>query len=495
VQSNSVDLSVTDFKEDPEATVPDEVNPETARQLMAEAQRRELTPEQKGRMAQLRHAVNQVPEVAGHPFTEDHVLYRFLGARKWDVQKAKDMYLRCFFFRQENHCDEFLRKPPGRALKQFRQISPESFHKYDRLGRPLYIMNMGKVLVLQSQRINLYDLSVVNCYQMDRSYQIARHRTELLKREITDFSVLVDLNDLSMAHRHFLHSFNFLMTQNEAVYPETLGNTLIVNAPAIFPFFWKIVRPWFDDYTASKIAVVGRKNYAQTLLKFVDEDCLPVEYGGKCKCPGGCVPIIPEPDWAAYDAKRRQEAKQYFELKTITLKAAEIQYVEFKVDEKEMKEAIDRGDGRVGVEFYFESSKDIRYAVQFFPDSGAKKAAERSVDAKTFYSHLKANLPPHETLLPLYKVHSHEIPQWHEFYAFEPGTFKFRLDNYNSYFTSKTVTYGVKINRQLDMEVPEEFHDWWDNDSKTSQPSQQQREQQPAAQPPAPQEPQATATS
>lgn len=48
--------------------------------------------------------------------------------------------------------------------------------------------------------------------------------------------------------------------------------------------------------------------------------------------------VIPEPNWEEYDKKVMEDAKTHFDLKTITLKAAEVQTVEFKVGDEEIKE-------------------------------------------------------------------------------------------------------------------------------------------------------------
>ena len=40
-------------------------------------------------------------------------------------------------------------------------------------------------------------------------------------------------------------------------YPETLGKTLIINAPSIFKMIWGLVKPMLDVRTQAKIEVGG----------------------------------------------------------------------------------------------------------------------------------------------------------------------------------------------------------------------------------------------
>jgi len=87
----------------------------------------------------------------------------------------------------------------------------------------------------------------------------------------------------------YLSPFWGVADVKQAYCPERLGRLYIVNAPWVFPFFWKLVQNCLDQNTASKIVVLG-SNYKKELLQYIDADQLPVEYGGTCNCKGGCVP-------------------------------------------------------------------------------------------------------------------------------------------------------------------------------------------------------------
>jgi hypothetical protein len=67
---------------------------------------------------------------------------------------------------------------------------------------------------------------------------------------------------------------------DEGFYPETLKNLFVINAPVYFTALWAIVKPWLDPLTLQKIQILG-ENYYPTLSKYIDDDVLPVEYGGK----------------------------------------------------------------------------------------------------------------------------------------------------------------------------------------------------------------------
>lgn len=65
-------------------------------------------------------------------------------------------------------------------------------------------------------------------------------------------------------------------------YPETLGKTLIINAPSVFKMVWGIVKPMLDARTQAKIEVCP-SNYLPTLARWVDMDSIPEYLGGTSK--------------------------------------------------------------------------------------------------------------------------------------------------------------------------------------------------------------------
>ena len=75
-----------------------------------------------------------------------------------------------------------------------------------------------------------------------------------------------------------------------------MGALYVINAPSIFPALWNAVKGWIDPVTARKIHILG-DDYKETLLSIIDENVLPEEYGGKCKCASGCVPHISQAEF------------------------------------------------------------------------------------------------------------------------------------------------------------------------------------------------------
>lgn len=90
--------------------------------------------------------------------------------------------------------------------------------------------------------------------------------------------------------------FCFVVTQffkvtsviDQDFYPETLHSMYFVNCPSIFPIIWNICKGFIDVKTQQKIKILGHD--LSPMIADLGEDCLPVEFGGKCQCKGGCIP-------------------------------------------------------------------------------------------------------------------------------------------------------------------------------------------------------------
>ena len=75
---------------------------------------------------------------------------------------------------------------------------------------------------------------------------------------------------------------NRIMSIAQDHYPETMGETIIVNAPVSFRFVWNLIRPMLQPRTVNKITLLGAKYYDE-LTKRVEPDAIPSYMGGNCQ--------------------------------------------------------------------------------------------------------------------------------------------------------------------------------------------------------------------
>ena len=66
-------------------------------------------------------------------------------------------------------------------------------------------------------------------------------------------------------------------------YPERLGTLLVINAPAMLSWAWKIIQTFLDDVQKAKIGIYGLdpEEWRPVLLRVMEMDQIPVSYGGK----------------------------------------------------------------------------------------------------------------------------------------------------------------------------------------------------------------------
>lgn len=68
----------------------------------------------------------------------------------------------------------------------------------------------------------------------------------------------------------------------ETYYPERMARAYIVNVPSFFSMVWTMVKPMLDPRTSQKIVLISaKKAILNTLREIMDDDVIPVEYGGK----------------------------------------------------------------------------------------------------------------------------------------------------------------------------------------------------------------------
>ena len=185
---------------------------------------------------------------------------------------------------------------------------PQYYHKMDKVcrysrnvrmlidnarqqeGRPLYIEVLGKIDVAK-----LYGVTSEDRLLKRLVLEYERSLTERLPaasaavgHPVETFCTILDLNNVSL--KAFYQVKNYVSTASgigQNYYPETMGKFYIINAPYLFSTVWTFIKPWLDEVTVKKIQIMSSGHKA-VLTAQIDADSLPSEFGGNCKCPGGC---------------------------------------------------------------------------------------------------------------------------------------------------------------------------------------------------------------
>ena len=220
------------------------------------------------------------------PFNSDFngTLCRFLRARDYDVDKAYEMVQQAIKSRELLKCDSILNERDTNEII-WQNGTPHYHYGHDKLGRPFYIELSGKVrvgkLMPPAGVLDRDDFKKRHVIHMEYMCRRIEHASKRFGGHVSQLSQIMDLEGLSyFGDSRGMTLFKDALEIDQNTYPEYLGNLFLINAPFIFRGMWAIIKGWIDPKTAAKFVVLG-SDYKETLLKYIDIDQLPIEYGGR----------------------------------------------------------------------------------------------------------------------------------------------------------------------------------------------------------------------
>uniref|UniRef100_A0A4X2L5E3 SEC14 like lipid binding 5 n=1 Tax=Vombatus ursinus TaxID=29139 RepID=A0A4X2L5E3_VOMUR len=275
-----------------------------------------LTPMQESCLIRLRQWLQETHK--GKIPKDEHIL-RFLRARDFHFEKAREMLCQSLNWRKQHQVDYILQtwRPPP-LLEEF---YAGGWHYQDRDGRPLYILRLGQMdtkglMKAVGEEALLRHILSVN----EEGQKRCEEHTNQLGRPISSWTCLVDLEGLNMRHlwRPGVKALLRMIEVVEDNYPETLGRLLIVRAPRVFPVLWTLVSPLINENTRQKFLIYSGSNYQGPggLVDYLNKDVIPDFLGGECLCNVPEGGIIPK---ALYQIEEDQENADRVQLWTETV--------------------------------------------------------------------------------------------------------------------------------------------------------------------------------
>lgn len=181
----------------------------------------ELTPMQESKLVQLK---NRVSELLKGKVPSDPVFLRFLRARDFNVEKAREMLSQSLIWRKKHGVDKI--QSEYEMPQVMKEYFPGGWHHHDKEDRPLFILRLGQMdckgIIKSVGEEGLTRLTLHICEEGLRLTEEAAHR---LNRPISTWCLLLDLEGLNMRHlwRPGMKALLHIIEICEANYPETLG--------------------------------------------------------------------------------------------------------------------------------------------------------------------------------------------------------------------------------------------------------------------------------
>ncbi|KAM8842263.1 SEC14-like protein 1 isoform X2 [Synchiropus splendidus] len=253
----------------------------------------DLTPLQESCLIRLRKWLQETHK--GKIPKDEHIL-RFLRARDFNMDKAREILCQSLTWRKQHQVDYLLETWTSPQVLQ--DFYTGGWHHHDKDGRPLYVLRLGQmdtkglVRALGEESLLRHVLSI-----NEEGLRRCEENTKVFGRPISCWTCLVDLEGLNMRHlwRPGVKALLRIIEVVEANYPETLGRLLILRAPRVFPVLWTLVSPFIDENTRKKFLIYAGNDYQGPggLLDYIDKEIIPDFLGGECMCEvpeGGLVP-------------------------------------------------------------------------------------------------------------------------------------------------------------------------------------------------------------
>jgi hypothetical protein len=217
-------------------------------------------------------------------------LLRYLRANKFSVEKAIEKIRLNIAWRGEVKVKEIINLRPdeilGCTMSDLVEFFPHWQSGHDKHGRPVLYkqynnhFDASKILKMSStEAITRYHI-----WEQEACMRLCYEQSKHTGHIVETLTAVIDVKGMQLYQvtRDFLAIVKAIADIDQNHYPETLGQTFIINTPTVFPFVWRGVKPWLDPVVASKIQIFGQNEseWQNALFEAIGKNNMPSTYGG-----------------------------------------------------------------------------------------------------------------------------------------------------------------------------------------------------------------------
>ncbi|XP_050044902.1 SEC14-like protein 2 [Dermacentor andersoni] len=393
----------------------------------------DLSPTQEAALRSFREAVGDVLK----PEHDDRYLLRWLRARDFNLNKAEQMLRAHVEWRKQFGTDDVRKWPESPEV--LRKYYPGGFVGHDHEGRPVSIITLGSCDLkglLNSVSVDEVMRHVV--WQFENAEEDIKQQSEKLGKAIETITYIFDFDGFALstlASKAVIDYLTNLMCIFEDNYPERLHKAFAINAPRYFPIFWKIIRPFLSEQTAQKLVLFGKDEQAwkKALLDDIDADQLPRHWGGTQTDPDGnprCPSVVIDGGVVPTRYYRNANGNSPSELQECSDQIpAEVARANTAVSRQATLDVPVRVD-EAGMLLAWEIvCDDLLFGISY-KGTGALPAENNSAEIILKPSRIKAIA---------------KVPETGSVTCSKAGLYVLHFDNSFSTFTSKKVSYSVRL--------------------------------------------------